>query len=55
VRVRVEGRRELTFGDVVIRVDPSFKLAMHLDTDEANAANIAKGATGRIEAVQPRE
>jgi acetate kinase len=52
VRVRVEGRRELTFGDVAIRVDPSFRLAMHIDTDEANAANIAKSAVGRIEAVQ---
>jgi propanediol utilization protein len=48
-------RRELTFGDVLIRVDPSFTLAMHIDTDEANAADIAKGASGRIAAVQAAE
>jgi len=55
VRVRVEGPRELTFGDVLIRVDPQFGLAMHIDTDEANAANLSSGAIGRIEAVQARD
>lgn len=29
--------RALIFADVVVRVSPSFKLAMHVDTDEANA------------------
>ena len=29
--------RGLIFADVVVRVSPSFKLAMHVDTDEANA------------------
>jgi len=48
VRVRVQGGRELTFGDVLIRVHPSFKLAMHIDTDEANAANIRTGMVGQI-------
>jgi acetate kinase len=53
VRVRVTGDRELIFGDVLVRVDPSFKLAMHIDTDEANAANIsAKGAQGFIDGIQ---
>lgn len=29
--------RALIFADVVVRVHPSFRLAMHVDTDEANA------------------
>ncbi len=55
VRVRVEGERELVFGDVLVRVNPQFKLAMHIDTDEGNAANIKTGAVGHIEAVQTRD
>ena len=52
VRVRIEGNRELIFGDVLVRVDPSFKLAMHIDTDEGNAANVKTGAQGYIDAIQ---
>ena len=52
VRVRIAGDRELIFGDVLVRVDPSFKLAMHIDTDEGNAANVKTGANGHIDAIQ---
>lgn len=52
VRVQVEGDRELVFGGVLIRVHPSFKLAMHIDTDEANAARINTGLKGIIDEVQ---
>ena len=52
VRVRIGGDRELIFGDVLVRVDPNFKLAMHIDTDEGNAANVKTGAQGYIDAIQ---
>ncbi|MBD3321915.1 MAG: acetate/propionate family kinase [Chitinivibrionales bacterium] len=54
VRVRVGGDRELVFGDVLVRVSPKYRLAMHLDTDEANAANIVSGMNGFIESIQSR-
>ena len=52
VRVRITGDRELVFGDVLVRVDPNFKLAMHIDTDEANAAHVQTGAQGYIDGIQ---
>jgi propanediol utilization protein len=49
VEVRAVTGRALTFGDVIVRVSPNFKLAMHVDTDEANAALIGKdGCEGYI-------
>ncbi len=39
VSVKIESNgRSLLFGDVVCRVSPKFAAAMHIDTDEANAA-----------------
>jgi acetate kinase len=54
VKVRVKGDRKLTFGDVLIRMHPNFKLALHIDTDEGNAAHITTGAEGFIEEIQNR-
>ncbi len=47
VKVVTDGRTTV-FGDTVIRVSESYSLAMHIDTDEANAAGIAGTAAGEI-------
>lgn len=48
VSVKVENERGTTFNHVSIRVDKSFTLEMHIDTDEANAAKISTGDTAVI-------
>ncbi|MEG0832940.1 MAG: phosphate propanoyltransferase [Oscillospiraceae bacterium] len=40
--------RSLIFGDVVVRVSEKFSSAMHVDTDEGNAAGIARSAECEI-------
>lgn len=47
VKVDTEGR-SLIFGDVVVRVSPNFSLAMHIDTDESNAAGASGNVMGEI-------
>ncbi|MCK5796885.1 MAG: phosphate propanoyltransferase [Deltaproteobacteria bacterium] len=48
VMVRVGGERGIIFDDVLVRVSPHYRLDMHLDTDEANAADLGPGATGTL-------
>ena len=49
VQVEVENEeRSLIFGDVVVRVREDFASAMHIDTDESNAASIKPGTMGTI-------
>ena len=48
VSVKAENERGTVFNHVQIRVDDSFTLEMHIDTDEANAAKITTGDTVRI-------
>ena len=44
VRVKIDSERTTIYDDVVCRVNPNFALAMHIDTDECNAA----GAFGTV-------
>ncbi len=48
VNVRLDTARPLIFGDVVVRVSDSYALAMHIDTDEANAACAFGAVYGEI-------
>ena len=47
VKVDYNGRA-LIFGDVVCRVSPKYALAMHVDTDESNAAALPGTVDGEI-------
>ena len=48
VSVRMGNERGAVLDKVKIRVDPSFSLEMHIDTDEANACQVKQGDIAEI-------
>ncbi len=44
----LSNRRCLIFGEVVVRVSDSYRLAMHIDTDESNASGCSMGTMGEV-------
>ena len=48
VSVKLDTARPLIFGDVVVRVSEKFSAAMHIDTDESNAACASGEVYGEI-------
>ncbi|MFG6114777.1 phosphate propanoyltransferase [Halobacillus sp. MO56] len=49
VKMRMDSeKRPLTFENILIRVSPRYKLEMHIDTDEANAASVRTGDTATM-------
>ena len=48
VQVKVDGVRGIIFSNVLIRISPKYKLEMHIDLDEANAAGIKNGQLGEM-------
>ena len=48
VKVKINSERTLIFDDVVVRVNPNFALAMHIDTDECNAASAFGTVYGEV-------
>ena len=48
VDIETSGERRTKFYDVQVRVNKDFRLEMHIDTDDANAAGIGNGAKVKI-------
>ncbi len=48
VSVKTKGTRAVTFCHVAVRVRKDYRLSMHLDTDEGNAAGITKKGIGTL-------
>lgn len=48
VSIRIGGARAVTLENVLVRVNKDFALALHVDTDEGNAAGLDAGVTGEL-------
>jgi len=50
MKLRVGGDLGVTFDRIFVRVDPAFKLEVHIDTDEANACGL--GSDSQVELIK---
>lgn len=49
ISVKIDGQRSLVFNNIAVRSREGIdKLALHIDTDEANAANLSNASEGEI-------
>lgn len=48
IKVKILGKRELIFDEIVVRTNPKYRASVHLDTDEGNAAGISGKTFGEI-------
>ncbi len=48
ISIKINGVRETTFHNVVVRVSENYKSAFHLDTDEGNSAGVVRNTFGEI-------
>jgi putative phosphotransacetylase len=48
ISVKIIGQRKTTFYNILVRISKKYDLAVHLDTDEANAAGISGETFGEI-------
>ena len=49
MKLKIGGPCALTLDKMLCRVDPSFKLEVHIDTDEGNACNLQPGTPCELE------
>ena len=48
MKLRIGGDLGLTFDNIYVRVDPSFKLEVHIDTDEGNACGFTQDTQAEL-------
>jgi putative phosphotransacetylase len=48
ISVKISGDRELIFSNIAVRIKDIYSPAIHLDTDEANAAGISEATKGEL-------
>jgi len=48
VSVKIDGDRPVIFENIAVRIKDEYKLCLHIDTDEGNAAGVNKIGEGKI-------